>query len=313
MRMRLQLLGEGDALVSDRYGRIVYRRSNRGLQNMAIPKLDNLDPPSIPVDYTDTIKINGDNFDSTSEVYVSNIRATIVEPRKPKQLKVQITEDISEKEGNKKVVVFNTPDGISETHLILKVGEVSLTASSQKIGILSSIEFSNTPVERSFKLGLGHPSWALDVRDDIGYSPEDLADSADYLCNGSGSDLVISFGGNISAEALAPIANDAEMPFLAIVGNLTPELSHGNFAYGGINLDTVARNAERFNRLTQELKIPAGEICFLSNPISAMAEAEQAQWRQLNPTGMFFFFDPSRDPSNVRSGFDDVFQRFARN
>ena len=54
---------------------------------------------------------------------------------------------------------------------------------------------------------------------------------------------------------------------------------------GGVNLDTVVRNADRFNYLNQELNIPASQICLLSNPLSRMAYDEQAQWQQIYQAG----------------------------
>jgi hypothetical protein len=43
-----------------------------------------------------------------------------------------------------------------------------------------------------------------------------------------------------------------------------------------------------------------------------MCVSEQEQWRQLNPAGMFYTFNPL-DADDVQSGFDNLFQQFARN
>jgi hypothetical protein len=98
--------------------------------------------------------------------------------------------------------------------------------------------------------------------------------------------VIITFGGNVSALAAA---RNAKKPFLSVFGNLTAEFTSGEstkeYCRGGINLDTVARTAERFYRLNQKLRIPASEICLLTNPFSAIGSAEEEQWRGIPQAG----------------------------
>jgi hypothetical protein len=288
---------------------------------MAAPIITQVTPPSVPINTTNNITITGSNFDSSCTVWIDNGQCPVVPPITPSQIVATYTSD--QYSGPKNVVVFNS-DGSSQT-LTLQVtsgrGAVATTASaavaSKNIGILSSIGFTGTIFETWFRLGLGQPSsvWPFvpnnPIQESIGYNTGALQNAAQNVL-AVNPDVIVTFGGNIVASAMVA-KNSGDIPMFSVIGNLTPQLASA--AYGGINLDTVARNAERFNRLTKVLNIPASAICFLANPGSAMHYAEYAQWIALNPNGVFYPFSPLTPGSSMtaQQGFDSIFQSFARN
>ncbi len=243
-------------------------------------------------------------------------------------LTMAITAEMTGVLGSMDVEVFDADEGPAETVLSLTVEPpraaraveaAAAVAAPPRIGILSSIEFTNRPVERAFRLGLGH-AWEFVPEVDIGYDRGLLEAAADrLLALNPKPNLIVSFGGNIVARVLASKATADGTKFMCVLGDLTPEISESPWACGGINLDTVARNAERFNYLTRELNIPASQICFLSNPSSAMAHAEQRQWLEINPPGRLFLLDTADystagkvDRNRFREALRDTFREFAR-
>ena len=76
-----------------------------------------------------------------------------------------ITAEMTGVLGSMDVEVFDADEGPAETVLSLTVEPpraaraveaAAAVAAPPRIGILSSIEFTNRPVERAFRLGLGH-------------------------------------------------------------------------------------------------------------------------------------------------------------
>ena len=163
----------------------------------------------------------------------------------------------------------------------------------------------------------GSTQYNFTIYENLGYGTEPgspLAVNATNLSN-AGPAAIITFGGNVAASTMAQY-NPGNIPFFSVFGNLTADLAGARYLSGGVNLDTIARNADRFNHLTNDLNIPPSQIAFLSNPGSAMYYVEQAQWAALNPGGPFYQFNPlsfSPPIMSVQQGFDNIFQNFARN
>jgi hypothetical protein len=287
---------------------------------MTAPVITGFNPASIPPNTPNNqITISG-YFDSTCLVWFNQISVGIVSSTAN-----QIIVTYSSGAGPTNITVLITGvDGSTEAILPVSAngghahGARSAPAAAiatPTIGILSSIKYTGTIFQTWFQFGLGMPSakYAFTIYDNQGYQGQ-LATRAVALSNANPA-AIVTFGGNVVASAMAQ-NNPNNIPFFSVIGTLTADLAGARYLSGGVNLDTVARNADRFNHLTNDLNIPAGQIAFLSNPGSAMYFAEQAQWAALNPGAAFYQFNPLSfvaPITSVQQGFDSVFQSFARN
>jgi hypothetical protein len=283
---------------------------------MTTPVITDITPHPIPANTADIqITISG-YFDDTCLVWFNGNGVTIVS-----LTPYQIVVAYSSGAGPTNITVLVTGvDGTAQATLAVAAGAGhaarAAAAAIPTVGILSSIRYNGTAFKTWFQFGLGMPSarYNFAIYEQQGYQPATLATEATALSNANPA-VIVTFGGNVVASAMAQ-NNPQNVPFFSVLGNLTPDLAGARLLSGGVNLDTVARNAARFNHLTNDLKIPASQIAFLSNPGSAMYLAEQAQWAALNPGGAFYQFNPlSLVPpiATVQQGFDNVFQTFARN
>jgi len=284
---------------------------------MTVPIITGLKPSPIPPNTPNIhIAISG-YFDNTCQVWFNGNGVSILS-----MTANQIIVTFSSGAGPANITVLVTGvDGTAEATLAISanggraVRAAALAAPT--IGILSSIKYSGTSFQTWLQFGLGMPSAQyilLQPRENLGYQPGPLAANATALSNANPA-AIITFGGNIVASAMAQ-NNPNNFQFFSVIGNLTADLSGARYLSGGVNLDTVARNATRFNYLTNDLNIPASQIAFLSNPGSAMYLGEQAQWAALNPGGSFYQFNPLSlvaPITSVQEGFNSVFQSFARN
>jgi hypothetical protein len=153
------------------------------------------------------------------------------------------------------------------------------------IGVISTIAYSNTDLERNFKRGVANDAWcdvatALDSR---GYdlSPNgQLAAAVRTFSNNASVGLIVTVGGTISAESALQFASK---PFVSLIGGTTsgfPGTIAANF-YGGVTLDTATRNDIRFSNLIgSRHNFRPSEICLLSNPTGVIAPTETSQWSQ---------------------------------
>jgi hypothetical protein len=290
---------------------------------MTAPVITNINPNSnppstIPPNTANNAIVIDGYFDNTCQVWFngSGVSITSLTPN-------QITVTYNSGAGPANITVLVTGVDGSSAPATLAVSanggrahRAAAAAVTPSIGILSSIKYRNTPFQTWLQFGLGMLSspYNFVIQDGLGYQPGPLATQAAALSNANPA-VIITFGGNVVASAMAQ-NNPNNVAFFSVIGNLTVDLSAARYLSGGVNLDTVGRNADRFNHLTNNLNIPSSEIAFLSNPGSAMYLTEQAQWAALNPGGAFYQFNPlSLVPpiTTVQQGFDSVFQAFARN
>jgi hypothetical protein len=287
---------------------------------MSAPVITSVCPNPIPANTANiAITING-YFDSTCQVYFDGIQLYAnVTP-------TQITLTYSSGNGPTVTIFVTAVDGTAELIVPVSAGREraappAAAPAPPTIGILSSIKYTGTSFQTWLQFGLGMPATQYNLLppcEGLGYSGA-LATNASALSTAvaaaANPGVIITFGGNVVASAMAQ-NNPHNVPFFSVIGNLSLDLSGATYLSGGVNLDTVAKNADRFNHLTNDLKIPASQIAFLSNPNSAMYIAEYNQWAALNPGGSFYTFNPlSLVPPimTIQQGFDNVFQTFARN
>src|SRR5262249_8733654 len=144
-------------------------------------------------------------------------------------------------------------------------------------------------LEKNFRAGVANDAWC-DVAQPIentGYDlgPKGPLAAAVMMFNSNAAvGLIVTVGGNKSAQSALQFASK---PFVSLIGGVTsgfPGTIAGNF-YGGVNLDTAARNDIRFNNLTGYHGLRPNEICLLSNPSGLIASIETTQWRQHSDRG----------------------------
>ena len=229
------------------------------------PTLTALDPLSLAQNTVDgQVVISGSGFNQTSTAYFGGTPCQTV-CNTSSQVTATVPPAVTSLPGTFMVVVENNDTGevsnplsFSVTAAAGFVHRVVAPSAGAGFGIVSSIQFKNTPFYNLFKLGTGRPDLLNDnnIKDNIGYQQNNLYTAINTMNGANGVAILITFGGNITAAAAAQYS---QRPYLSVIGNLTPDL-YGTGDYtlmGGVNLDTVVRNADRFNYLNQELKIPA--------------------------------------------------------
>jgi hypothetical protein len=289
---------------------------------MSIPGPITLNPTSFAQNAVGPLQISGPNLDQSCQVWINgtNIPNPSYNPANG-QITAQVTMALTASAPASLPVYVTNKDGSSPDGVFLGVTQpgagsvaAALAAAPLNIGILSSIQFTGTDFDRWFRLGLGlaPARWTYVLRENQKYDQGTLNGAATYLA--THSDVIVTLGGNITALAMAAALdanNPNEVKFFSVIGNLTSTLSGSDDLYGGVNLDTVARNAARFNHLTRDLNIPASQICFLTNPGSAMYSSELQQWNALNQNSTIYYFNPLT-VTDVQTGFNQQFQAFAR-
>jgi len=253
---------------------------------MTRPTIDSLSKDIVEKDWEGNITICGHNFTDPCEARFDGTPCgtTFVSSQ---EITVAVTKEITSAPATLAVRVVNDDGEISNDLDFIVKGALAAVAPGSidpdaGFGILSSVQFNQTPLQKLFNLGTARPVAVKETFENVTYVGSELRKRVKDLCDNSQVAVIITFGGNVSAAAAA---NYSTRPFLSILGNLTPQISASAQLSGGINLDTAARNAERFNYLNQELNIPAEQICLLSNPDSAMASEEQDQWSQIFQAG----------------------------
>jgi hypothetical protein len=272
---------------------------------MTNPWIDQLVPNQVAVNSTSDVTITGSNFTANSQAKFDGtpVVTTYVSATK---ITARVDQSITAAPATLAVRVFNSETEISNDVDFTITGAALVAtvvaAPDAGFGILSSIKYRGTNVEKLFNLGTARPAWAKAWQEGKGYNGTDLRHAVETLCNNPQVGVIVTFGGNVAALAAA---NYSTVPFLSIFGNFTPQFytaAQVNNLCGGVNLDTTARNADRFNYLNQELNIPAKEICLLSNPNSGMAAAEQEQWSALYQAGRII---PAYDLQTIQGAFVD--------
>jgi hypothetical protein len=271
---------------------------------MARPRIDTLTPSTVEKDFAGDITIAGDHFSDPCQAKFDGtpVTTTFVSAQ---QITAAIDATITHAPATLAVRVVNNNGEISNDVDFEITGDPAFVESAidpdAGFGILSSIQYTGTPLEKLFNLGTARPALVKDVEQNIGYSGTDLHAVITQFNDDSQIKVIITFGGNVAGLAAAKFSTKR---FLCAIGNSTAEFFSGTAAdllRGGINFDTAARNADRFNYLNQELQIPASQICLLSNPNSAMASAEQDQW-SIFQAGRIFV---AHDLATIASTFND--------
>jgi hypothetical protein len=142
-----------------------------------------------------------------------------------------------------------------------------------RIGILSSIPFSDTAFEIAFNRGFG--GTPHQINDDLGYE-EKVLDKALRTLN-QNVDLIVTVGGLTAALQAARLA---EKPFISIVGSTT-RLTGAALFHGAVDLESVKRNRDRILQ-QQQFTIQEDEMCLLLHSNSAMAAEERSDWPNSN-------------------------------
>jgi hypothetical protein len=151
---------------------------------------------------------------------------------------------------------------------------------SQSIGIVTSITFSGTQLETSFKRGLNMPNVPITILP-LKPSYDNVALSgAVTTFNSDGTGLIVTVGGLVSAIA-AQVG--AHKPWICLVGGTPgsfPQSPGGNF-YGGISLESYEHHGAHVNHQHSGHNIQVQDICLLNNPASTMAPTELQKWNAL--------------------------------
>ncbi len=249
-----------------------------------------LNPSSLVQNAVGQVVISGSGFNQTSQAYFGGTPSQQTVYNTASQVTATVPPAVTSVPGTYLVTVVNNDTGEVSNPLTFTVTAaagarpVAPPGAGSGFGIVSSIQFKNTPFYTLFKLGTGRPDLLNDnnIIDNVGYEQGNLSTAINTV--GTNVAILVTFGGNVAAAAAAQYS---QRPYLSVIGNLTPDLygTRGYTLMGGVNLDTVVRNADRFNYLNQELNIPASQICLLSNPLSRMAYDEQAQWLQIYQAG----------------------------
>jgi hypothetical protein len=150
------------------------------------------------------------------------------------------------------------------------VGQSGGSTIVQGIGILSSIPFTGTLMEKSFKAALGASAGPLKTpyQEDLGYETKRLQQALGSLNSRTDIGLIVTAGGSITFWAAA---DGSSMPFMSMIGG-QPGISFpvpsklSPFKYA-VSLQSFKTNRARFIRLKNGLwPTPQNnEICLLAN------------------------------------------------
>ena len=207
----------GADAVREKFGarcfRISYTSSEKlRVTSMPRPVIIRLDNDKITQNTAGPRVIHGDHLTDKCFAKVDRTHRPICTPSPDHlTLTMTITAEMTSVLGSMDVEVFEEDGVPAETVLKLTVERPRAAAApaaaaaailaDPKIGILSSIEFTNTPIERAFRLGLGR-DWEFVTEVDIGYERGALEDAADRLLAAlpQPQNLIVGFGGNIVAQ-----------------------------------------------------------------------------------------------------------------
>jgi hypothetical protein len=145
------------------------------------------------------------------------------------------------------------------------------------IGILSSIHYSGA-MQTSFLAGL-NTSAHFNILEDKGYGRA-LRDAAVTL-EGSGADLIVTFGGLIACEAAKQAGGSIK--FISLIGGLSPGFIQpvdGNFV-GCCNLQSFTHDGPRINWLVNNGKAANAQnvgLLYNSHSVMGPVEASPAHW-----------------------------------
>jgi hypothetical protein len=271
---------------------------------MTRPRIDSLSQSTVPVNWQGNITIAGDYFTNPSFAKFdgTDCPTAFVDAQ---HVTATIDANITGVSATLTLRVANNNDEISnDVDFTVQGGAVGAAppaapAADAGFGIISSSQYTGTSLEKMFNLGTGRPALVKNVQQNQNYIGVNLRQAVMNCNQNNQVKVIVTVGGNVSALAAAKYSTK---PFLSIFGNLTPEIYTSGFLRGGINLDTAARNAERFNHLTQDLGIPANQVCLLSHRDSAMAAAEQDQWTQIFHAGRILV---AHDVQTIKNAFQD--------
>jgi hypothetical protein len=151
---------------------------------------------------------------------------------------------------------------------------------AQGIGIISSIKFHGTVLEGEFKRGANigaDPPYA-----DGSYDRVMLAAAVHRFNKDASIGLIVAVGGLGSAmEAFS----NATKPWIALIGGAPGSFPSSTLSwfYGGVSVDTYARNVDRIRHLTNIHHIQLQDICLLFNPNSECSATETNAWGGATP------------------------------
>ena len=208
---------------------------------MPAPVITSINPNSVPPGTippntaNNAIEING-YFDSTCQVWFNGNTVSISSSTATK-----INVSYSSGPGPATIAVSVTGiDGTATATLTVTGGRAAhaahaaALAAPPTIGILSSIQYSNTTFQTWLQYGLGmtpgkmpgSTQYNFTIYENLGYGTEPgspLAVNATNLSN-AGPAAIITFGGNVAASTMAQY-NPGNIPFFSVFGNLTADLA----------------------------------------------------------------------------------------
>jgi hypothetical protein len=194
------------------------------------------------------------------------------------------------------------------------------------IGYLTSGKFDGS-FKDHFLQGLLAANWngdqgdaahTVDIKPKEANGDYDSTDSKQTLNKGVKSlnndddvKLIVAVGGLVSAFAAA---KHSEKPYLVLIGQM-PDVGDFDFDMdgqfcGGINLDMVAANATRNERIAKAANCRPDEVCLVFNTNARMARAERQAWKNRGWPTVIGGVDADGD--NDDDDFKRVFKRVVK-
>lgn len=178
-------------------------------------------------------------------------------------------------------------------------GEQRVTASTNQVGLLSSITLlnpdgSSTALLQQFDVGLngaprGRPS------DKIGYVPGNIITAKDGIR--ASCQVIATVGGSVMLQALQAEPKQKMPSFVSLVGEVPPGGLAGS-CKGGVSLESIALNAARKNYLKSlGGAYTDATICLYANYNSEMHADEVNAWGGGNPV----YLSNVAQPNNVNN------------